>query len=335
MATFNPIDQSKLHYKFLGWGVDCRKPEHEWQESLQRYDGHQIRDLAIDDRNIHVIPISEVMSIEEIRIKSTSGGLGGGMGASSFNINASFGIQVTVKKVSKEQTNTKYQLTRTATLPSHICYDPNTITLESNKKEDQYSLFEQVLSNYILEFIERKQIDSDSHHGKKIRDLQGENPITKLDDYTNDPKCQWKLIADACTSFVEEYGYTHYVYSITLGTQEEEKLHSWDSPQQLSGNVGGGGEIRSKDIKAEGKVGLEHSMEGKYEQKHTKGEAANNTVTTEEVINWHMKPVSSLINDKSQNLKHIMESLLKRYAEIKRGKLKSRMSNAYSLVNIQ
>ena len=321
MATFNPINPSKQHYKYLGWSVDCRKPEQEWTESLQHYDGRQIRDLDKDDKNINIIPRTEIMSIEEMQNKSKGGNLNGEIDASSIGINAKFHVEVIVKHVSKEQTNTQYRFTRTATLQANIGNDPNTITLERNgQTKHHYSLFEQVLSNYILEFIEGKQGDPSCCHGKRVRDLQGENSITKLDDYTNDPMCQWRLIADACTSFVEEHKCTHYVYSITLGTQEEEKVESRDS--QLSGSGGGGAAECPKGAKAEGKMGSDHSVDGKSTQKCTKGEAVNNIVTKEEVIEWHLKPVSSLICKESKNLRCIMEKLLMSYAEIKHGKIK-------------
>lgn len=316
MTSFNLIDPSKQHLKYLGWSVDCRKPEPEWTEMLKHYDGCQIRELAKDDKNLNCVQCSEDISLEKSRIKGSGGNIDGHIDAESLGINAKFHVESEFKTDSSEQISKKYRPTRRVTFLADFRNDPNSITMNSNGYSiHHYSLFEQVLSNYILEFMEKKQRDPHFHCGKKVKDLQGENPITKLDDYVRSaPKQTWQQIANACTSFIEEKRCTHYVYTITLGTRAEEKIVSQDSQQKLSGKTGG----ETAHLNGEGK----HSVQNKYELKCKKGEISNNTVTKEEVIDWKLNPISSLICRESENLKCIMEELLTRYAEIKYGKRK-------------
>lgn len=100
MAQLNPVDRSKIHYKYLGWGVDCRQEEEEWRQSLKRYDGKQIRDIA--DNNICEIPHAEKILEYKMEKEEEDGHLGGGIGAevprASLNANLRLDLRLRVKR---------------------------------------------------------------------------------------------------------------------------------------------------------------------------------------------------------------------------------------------
>ena len=230
MAEFNPIDHSKLHFKFLGWGVDRRKRKEEWMESLKCYGGYQIRELDENNRNINIIPCSEFMSIEEICTDNVHGKLHGEIGGEdpTKTFNATFKIGFVTKRASECTKKVEYKVTKTATLQGDVIRDPGAIRVRNTDgSETYYSKFEESLSRHILEYVKIRQEELSSqvrgHLGIPVKDLPGDNSIARLQHFTKRNEIHlWQLVADACTKYVEKIQSTHYVYSITLGRKRKE-----------------------------------------------------------------------------------------------------------------
>ena len=309
MAHLNPIDHSKLHYKYLGWGVDCRKNKQEWFEDLKHYSGPQLRELDKNDRNVNVIPCSVSISEEEMHSQSRDGNLGGRIsGTVPFaNLNAAFDIELVAKQATEEKSDNKFVVTKIVTFQDDISRDPGTVSVVSEGHEVQHSYFEEVLCGYILEYIGRKQRESKSQShdlGKPVKDLRGQTAIARLDDYTK--RCQpqlWQLVADACTYFVEKkIQCTHYVCSIKIGAERLEMKKTRKESVKLRGGVGDGMPDRK----------VETSRHSEGHEVHTLGNEGNEL----EVVSVKVKPVSSLVSERSCKLKVVMERLLESYDEI-------------------
>ena len=152
MAQFNPIDHNKIQYKYLGWGVDCRKDEEEWRESLKCYDGNQIRDIG---SNINEIPHSEEILVKETYKESEGGHGGGSVGAEVpvAGLNAKIKIGFMAMNASNSITCTKCVTKKTITLQEDVCRDPYVTTMTTdNGSEVYYSNFELLLSKHILQY---------------------------------------------------------------------------------------------------------------------------------------------------------------------------------------
>ena len=319
MAQFNPIDHNKIQYKYLGWGVDCRKDEEEWRESLKCYDGNQIRDIG---NNINEIPHSEEFLVKETYKESKGGHGGGSVGAEVpfAGLNAKIKIGFMAINASNSITCTKCVTKKTITLQEDVCRDPYVTTMTTdNGSEVYYSNFELLLSKHILQYIDDKQrkskLPAGADLGESVQTLQGENAIEKLQKLTKRNKPQlWQLVADACANFIDKIGCTHYVYSITLGKRVIEEMQRIKQETIINAGAEAKAPVKGAVVGVDIGSGRQDSTDSTYRRVEEIGD--DNKL---EVIQAELKPLSSLISEMSHNLKEVLENLLESYSEIMEG----------------
>ena len=300
----------KLDY--LGKGIDCRKPSNTWLDELDHAE-YKVRNL--DPQKIQINPVTK-------RRKETRDGITESKIEGEGNISAKpheslqLGANLEGKKgISK---TTKYEIeiiiTKIAKMRKDVREDLNPII---GRDGTHYTKYEEELSQFILEHMETK--------GASLKDLKGDNSVTKLDSYLNvqharakgeSAKPIWQTIADACDSFVKEkMPYTQYASSISLGAVRVVSHKSQDS----SSDIAGGFQGKAMDIAGTNlKAGCLLVDNMKITSNWTRGEIdSSETVKVEEVIEAILEPVSSLINSKSQELEVIMKTLLQSYSPSK------------------
>ena len=328
---------SKLDY--LGRGIDCREPVETWlvQLDLSLYATEKIRDFNEGHASIieNIVTMKKTESRDETtESKKRVEGSVKVTPHSSINL----GGELTVKRDSS--TTTKYKinrhLIRIFTLKEDTSQDLDIIKREGTDLPIHYTKYEAKLSQFILDNIDAMQAEASTKGGeeatatatclgKMIKDLKEGDSVARLEEYLQHARSQkescqqiWQALANACYSFINEkpYMYTHYVKSITLGAIEDESEESMDSHHDTSAGI----HVTGFDASLEG----EHQAVRKSDT--TKNLArgtvqSDETVTAEEVIEASLEPVSSLINKKSQELKVIMERLLKCYSCVDQGKM--------------
>lgn len=118
-----------------------------------------------------------------------------------------------------------------------------------NGKKVYYSNFELLLSDHIVQYIHNVQRKFPS--SRDLGSLDGENAIEKLRNFTRGNKTQsWRLVADACTNFVEKFGYTHYVYSITLGKLVTKEKQEEERKKEIEGKAEAKVPIKAANVEA-------------------------------------------------------------------------------------
>ena len=316
MAKRNSSKISDL--KYLGCGVDCRKNEAEWQEDLISYTGPIIRDPRVG-KNVRVTPHDEVAKIDSSRKWHFGGSIGAG---GSPHICAELSIKLGMEMKDDQHSYVEYTVTEIATLQDDISKDPDFCRVKHDGCEICHSNFENVLSTYILEYVDSKQKNSGADQdgakrlGKQVRELKGRTAIAKLRDFTQGMTSEsgGRLVADACADFInEKYKYTHYVYSIKRGRRKT--ITKRESERQIGVEVGGKGKIaRCVEVASAG-VQVNYS-DGKDDR-----EERDLGAETLEIIEMKLRPLHTLIHEKSAELKLIMETLLRSFDDISQGEL--------------
>ena len=301
MAEFNPTDRTPL--KFLGLGVNCTKPEENWKEDLRSNSGRRPRDINNKtEKNFNAVSCKQVLSFDEIHRRESD---------CTLDISAALSIGVVTREMKSMETtcNTTYTVTKTVTLLDDVSKDPDTITMvSSNQKECIFTKYEEWLCDHILEYVGKCQArqSEEEYHGKLVRNLQGENAIAKVREFMRDDRRQelGQLLADACSDFINNrIKYTHYVYSIDLGTTRKEITKIRRRTSEIN-------------MKEEPPPALAKTKS--YDELRHVQEIGDENV--EEVIQVRVKPVSSLIHRESVNLRNTMEKVLKSYNKISPGK---------------
>jgi hypothetical protein len=322
-------DDSKLDY--LGRGVDCREPKNTWLDKLDSYGGGKIRDLAPSDGNIDPNPVTK--SKTESGNETTEGkkGVEGSVKVTPHRV-LKLGGELKVKRDSSK--TTKYRKdshsTKIVTMIDDTSQDPHIIKRDGTNPPIHYTKYENELCQFIL--IDTKQTEESTKGGEEtsclgtmIKNLKGGDPVARLEEYLQYAKSEelyqqaCQTLANACCCFIEENRYTHYVRSITLGASQQKSDESQDSNCDTSGGVQATG-VDLVDASIKG--GQQAINKSNVISSYTRGKYVDGsgTVTTEEVIEASMEPVSSLINKRSQELKIIMQRLLQCYSTPDQGK---------------
>ena len=332
------VDSEKL--KYLGKGVDGRTPPETWLTSLDTYSADSIRDLNPTHLNIEVKKVEKtnievVTETEEIDFNTETD-----VGIEPHpTVPVKLGWNLTAKLNIEKTSNSKlvWKTTKVVIMFDDTSNDPNIIT-RGCKPPTHYTKYERQLSQFILEYIAAKQKEQDSQAadstgtdlGKKIKDLKGEDEVAKLDDYLNDVRARketksrqslWQMVTNACTAFLNEEEHTHYVSNIVLGAvlRKAKTTTTTDAGMSGGGNVEGGNMVR-----LDSHTGVTIRSDGEEKITALIGEMDDeNKVVKEEIIEANLKPVTRLINKKSQELKTIMTALLKQHDKIvhRRGKI--------------
>ena len=327
------IDPTKLNY--LGRGVDCREPRKTWLETLDTLRTDKIRDLAPNNGNIEE---NQIKNSETVSSNETTESKKGIQGSAKVPLckGPNLGLELKVKRDTSTTTKsrTESRSTKIVTMCKDTSQDPNIISRDG-KPPIHYTKYEIELSQFILEHIKTMQTESSFEGeeqtclGKTVDDLEGNDPVARLEDYLQHAKslkveiCQQirQTLANICCSFInKEKPYTHYVRSITLGAILQESYESQDSNCDISG----GAQASMPDV-------TDGSVQGSYQvvnnsvitRNESRGhiDSDSGNVTVEEVIEASMEPVSSLINKKSRELRIIMEWLLQCYSHTNQGKV--------------
>lgn len=300
MVELSPIDLSKPDLKYLGWGVDCRSKNLE--EDLEFYDGPQIRDIDGDDKNVNIIHCSE-------DVKVTVSKKSGDKFKTALKYRNYIKVSCVAGKSTEDSHNKRCKSVKTATYHDDIRRDPGVITM---KDEDgqmyTFAKFEEVLSQYVLDYIKEQQEDrtDGKYLGKLVSSLVGGNAIAKLRYFTQDDRCREldQVLIDACSHFIDsKVGCTHYVCGIKVGTEWSE-VNRNDATRTFEGNM----EIAGIELNA--------GANGRNQQTQEICTHGNT-----QIVKKKLKPLFTLINPKSKNIRKIMEKLSESYTEITLGEL--------------
>ena len=329
MAQAN--DDSKLNY--LGCGVDCRKTRNALLEDLDNGE-YKIRELAPNDGNIiRNRVLSNKIETRNETTKSKKGVEGSVKVTPYRSINLS--KEVKVKRDSNE--SKKYRIashsTRIVMMNKDTSHDPHIVKREGTGTDPpiHYTKYEQELSQFILEHIETEastkggEEATATYFGKMIKDLKEGDSVARLEELIQHARSQeqsyqqiWQVLENACSSFMQEKPYTHYVRSITLGALQQELCESQDSNRNTLAGIHG---TTFNAVDVSGQVGQELVRSSALTRNESRGTVqSDGTVTAEEVIEACMEPVSSLINKKSQELKTVMKRILQYYTIPEQGK---------------
>ena len=326
-------DPTKLDY--LGRGVDCREPKATWLDKLDTYSADKIRDLASNSENI------KKGTLQKKNIESNEETEGSKKGAEASvkakpHDSLKLGGELTVKRDNSKTTRYKIdsQTTKIIIMRDDTSQDPNIIRRDGGH---HYTKYEQELSQFIIEYIDTNQrevsseeaVDTGTSPGKLVKDLEGADPVAKIEDYLQDARANKEsgqqmrqAVANACYAFMrDEKSYTHYVSSIILGAVREESHMSLDSSRETSGGVQGN-TMEYVDASLQGECTTVNKSTITTSQSRGQIDSDSGAVTAEEVIEAKMKPVSDLINKKSDSpeLRKIMEGLLQHYSHTDQGK---------------
>ena len=327
MATSSaPIEPQKLQY--LGRAVDCRKKCEDWWDSLDRYAGDQVRDIALNHENLRkntlCIKDSRLLQSEQERDVKLNSKVAI-KPHQNINLGANYDVQRYIKKTEKQ--HHLYRPTRTATFIDDIKEDPEVSSSStSNGFKTYYSKYEQELCAYILKSKHEEIEQLLDFRTSPAAGATSEDSVTRLNTYKKlageDKKTTtslWQIVTAACISFLEKKQYTHYVYTITLGAERFERDSSNDSKSISSVGV----KAKLADtIDTDGTAGLT-----KQEKRHTtetneRGRIeSDDSVSIEEVIEVGVTPIFNLISDESPELKLVMRALLENYNKQSLGEL--------------
>ena len=343
------VDPTKLDY--LGRGVDCREPKEKWLDRLDDYGADKIRDLALNNENIN-----KPNFVKKNKTESTDETTDSKKGAEghvkvkpheSLKLGGELKVKHDTSKTTRNKTGS--QTTKIVTMRGDTSKDP-LIIKRDHDRPTHYTKYETELSQFILEHIDEKQKEANHEKvdvassprepgdeakedakedaiclGKMIKDLEGEDSVAKLEDYLQHARAIkelgqqiWQVIANGCFFFMDKKKpYTHYVSSITLGAHKQESYKSQDSSRDTSGGVQGNAmEFVDAALQGESKVDNRRTVT----RTQSRGESDDSgAVTAEEIIEASMKPVTTLINEKSKELKKIMEALLDSYSHANQG----------------
>jgi hypothetical protein len=312
---------------YLGRGVDSKEPKDTWLDKLATYGASKIRDLAPNDGNIIENPVNKEK--KKLGNETTEGkkGVEGSLNVTPHRV-LKLGGELKVKRDSSK--TTKYQeksrSTRTVTMIDDTSKDPDIVKRDGTNPPIYYTKYEQELCQFILKHIDTKQTEASTKGGeeatclgKMIKDLEKGDPVARLEEYLEHARSAKELyqqtcqtLANACCSFIAKKPYTHYVRSITLGAIQQKSYELQDSNHDTSG----GAHVTGADV-VDGSIKGGHQAVGKSDvtSKLSRGkyDSDSGTVTVEEVIEASMEPVSSLINERSRELKIIMGRLIQYY----------------------
>lgn len=333
-------DSTKLDY--LGRGVDCRQSSDTWLKKLDNYGAEKVRELDPNNKNMKIKPVSKRETLSCENTTETKKGMGGKINAMPHQSVKLYGELVAKQDTSKyTKCKIEYQSTRIVTMLDDTSLDPHIIIRKD--PPTHYTKYEKELSQSILEHIKGMQTKAGTNGGeesrclgKMIKDLKDDNPVARLEEYLQYARsekelCQqiWQTLANACCCFIkDEKPFTHYVKSITLGATQQESYESQDSSRDISGGVHlSGFNVIDGSIRG----GQQATSKSAVTRNQARGEIDDSgAVITEEVIEACMAPVSSLINEKSQELKTIMKRLLQCYSCPNHGKSVLRTIIQYS-----
>lgn len=325
------VDHTKLDY--LGRGVDCREQRQTWLETLDALGSDKLRDLAPNNRNLthNVVKKNKIESSNETTERKK--GVDSSAKATlhkGLNLGGELKVRRDISTTKKCRIDSRS--TKIITMDKDTSQDPNIISRDDNPPI-HYTKYEKELSQFILEHIDTMQREASTKGedatrlGKTIKNLEGCDPMERLEDYLQDAGSKKELcltqqiqqtVANACCFFIGDKPYTHYVRSITLGAIQQESCESQDSSHDTSG----GAQISMPDV-------IDGSLQGGYQATNTSSITRNQSrgeidtdsgnVIVEEVIEASMEPVSTLINKKSRELKIIMKRILQFYSQGKKG----------------
>ena len=318
------VDPTKLDY--LGRGVNCREddPQKPWLDTLDASGADKIRGTA--SKNILEKPVKINKKKSNDESAESKKGVEGSVHAKPHE-SLKLGAELKTKRDASTTTKYRreYQSTKIVTMLDSTSEDPDNI----KRGGTHYTNYESKLSKSILDYIEKKQEkagEAATCLGKMIKDLEGVDPVARLENYIQDTRAKnksgqqiWQTIADACCSFMNEKPYTHYVSSITLGAALEQSYESQDSRRDTSAGLQGNiADMVDGSLKGECQTVSKYKfncIQSRGRINHDSGK-----VIEEEIIEASRTPVSSLINNKSQELKIIMVRLLQCYTHSDRGK---------------
>ena len=316
-------DHSKLDC--LGIGLDGRIPQESWLDALCA-SNIKIREVHPQKQNIEIKKFDKRNSEVNETSRNHALNAGGNLSAKPHE-SLQLGGKLQVKRDARhsKKSHTVLRTTRVVTMLDDISKDPQNFITRGSKPHIHYTKYECDLSRFILEYIEveqdKQQVQevTDSDTGKLVKDLKGNNPVIKLDEYVKSLKARrerevsqrlWEEIANACCAFLDKNKCTHYVYSIELGASSQESEETDNSSKAVSVKATAKA-VESVDAKLGG--GLQTDTESAIIRSELRGLIDGDVVTVEEVISADLEPVTELINRRSPELKLVMEALLRSY----------------------
>lgn len=299
MAT----NESDAKQDYLGRGANCRTPRNTWLNKLDIYRGNKV--VACDSKSVKVTPIAEkhLEAVNETNQCTKSGGCG--MNIKPHECARLYGeLTVNCSTSTTAKCQKKCIVTKKVAMTS---IDPDILSKDGGTQ--QCTKYERGLCEFILKYIEEMQKEQ-TDLGKQIADLKDGNPEDKLEKYLSDAKKSkeiWQMVADACSLFLDETKYTHYVSCIGLGAVQHESMKSKEHSTNIAFKAGGNA-IESVDCSCQAQYQSRREENATIIDERGEIDDSTDSVTTEEVIEVTLTPVFELIKNKS--LRFLMKALL-------------------------
>lgn len=341
-ASFDP----KIDY--LGRGVDGRTPPNTWLDALDKYSANKIWDIHQKNKNIEIMKVDTENCEQNERSRNCELNVGGSLSVAPHKSLQLGGKLQAKRDIRHSQTcRTVLKTMRVATMLDDTSNDPN-ILRRGGKSPTHYTKYERELSRFILEHTEVQQdkqhtqatTGTDRPTGKQIRDLKGKDPVARLDDYLRDLRARtksdtsqllWEELADACCAFLDQYKYTHYVYNLKLGASSQELEETDNSLKAIAVGVKA---TTAQHVDTTVQGGLQKKTDCATTRNETRGSLKDAVVTSEEVIEVNLKPVTELINKTSRELKIMMEALLRSYSSSKANTLEFHCPFVFTTIEV-